>query len=296
MNESNPTTAPLDLDGFPNVKTAFPFNLAVDTRTFGLPLAQAQTELGYKIDAFQLHIALRDGVPQLPDPKEIEVAKASQKELALSTVIHLEPDPRLGHPASEVREKGVQALIEIVERVRPLIPNAYVVELVPPDPWQAAPPRSLTEALGGESGLADWKKRIVDSFTEVVESCRVPFPNFCLETSNYPIAEIIDIANQQLFSFCLDIATLFRLQFNITEHIESLMSRTKVFHLHGVSPAGEPHSSLGHFPFDHIVGFLGTLTSAHYVGSVCLEIRFLPDLIESLHIADKAYREMRGFS
>ncbi len=284
----------LSFADFPNAKTSFPFPLAVDTRSFNMPLLDLMKDYGHKIDSIQIHVPHHYGVPVLPSEEEVSEAKNLAKNLALSFLVHVEPDPRLGHTDQKERDAAVKALTTTILRLKTLVPGAYTLELVPHDSWSNSSPSSLTDALS-EQGLVEWKKRIADSLTQVSEGSEVPFPAFCIETGSYPINEIIDLINDNLLSFCLDIGTLFRNQANISEHIELFIHRTKLFHLHGMSPNGELHSNLEHFPFDHTVGFLGTLTSAHYLGSVCVEVRFLQDLAASLLQMDKAYRTMRGY-
>jgi hypothetical protein len=274
-------------------KTAYPFLLAVDSRTFGLPLLDLIEEVCYVVDSFQLHVPLPYGEPVLPSAEEVGKACPLLKDRSLTAIVHFAPDPRLGDSDATERSAAQKALITSVERLKPLKPHAYVLELTIPDPFVRGTPRSIRDAVGDEE-LALWKGRVVDSIRTASEACRVPMPCFCIETSTYPVAEIVDMIHREVLSYCIDVGTLFRFQYHITEHIVAYMSRTKVFHLHGISPAGEPHQSLEHFPHDHIVGFLGMLSASHYSGSVVIEVRDRERLAESLRRCDRAYRELRG--
>lgn len=168
----------------------------------------------------------------IPSPGEVRELSALCSELDMTCTVHL-PAEIDGTAPPEERRRNEDICLSVMERMAPLDPFGWVVHLTG-ERRTGAPSDSMER----------WAENLRSSAERLAAALDVP-ERFCVETLGYDL-RLAEPAFAHLgLSVCLDVGHLVLYGFSPEEEIVRWLPRTRILHVHGVTPDGEDHRDLG---------------------------------------------------
>jgi len=246
--------------------------------------------VGKGFDIIEIGGDLSIFLPQTFDVESIHRLASVKDELGLSYTVHLplwslEPST----PLVPVREGSVNALIEIVNKTRPLEPEVYVIH--------------ATGALAAEfyrMNLPDSAKTIIlrqfqnaarESIKSLISATSLPSRKLAVETIEFPFDLTLELAEDLDLSICVDTGHVlvgFSGPITLSEVISRSLPRLSEIHLHDGPWQGRErkigygmdHQPLGNGDLD-IKKLLDQLDKSKFNGPVIFELK-VQEAIDSL--------------
>lgn len=219
-----------------NLKGTFPFRLG--TTSYILP-DEILPNLRYLcglVDDVELVLFESDEFSNMPSARDVREMASIGRKFDLTYTVHLPLDIALGSADEEERMSSVGKFQRVIERMSPVEPFAWILHLHG-DRRGETPSEDLTR----------WNGQNRRSLAELLSGGLVP-SKICIETLDYDFQHIAGFVEDFNLSVCLDIGHLLMNGRNVQAHLDRWMSRTRVFHLHGVNPQGTDHCHLGYLP------------------------------------------------
>jgi len=217
------------------------------------------------VDDFELTL-FESKAAGLPSAKTVAQLVRLANDNALTYTVHLPLDHQLGGKLYAERKGLQRSILDIMRRMRPVKPFAWILHLEGIDPQ-----------AGVKEKLA-WSKRIAAQLPEIVAQAERP-DLVCVENLLYPFEWCVELIESFKLGVCLDIGHLLSLGQDVRAHLQRFLPRTRVIHLHGMR-GGKAHCALDAIPrhdlkqyLDDMAGFRGVLT---------LELFNLPDIAASI--------------
>jgi sugar phosphate isomerase/epimerase len=193
--------------------------------------------LAPQIDDIELVLFESDELSNIPDAETVRTLRQLADEHDLSYTVHLPLDTQMGHADEQVRRESVEKCLRVFERMGPVDPFAYVTHF-----------HGDQRGLVPSEDMPRWLGQHRVSMEELLTAA--PPDMFCIETLDYPFALIEDIVRDYDTAVCLDVGHLIHNGHAVTPHLERLLPRARVLHVHGVAD-GKDHRDLSNL--DHAV-------------------------------------------
>ena len=215
-----------------SLKGAFPFRLGTTSYIIPADIIPNVEYLADRVDDIELVLFESDEMANIPSEEVVKELDELAQKNQLTYTVHLPLDIHTGHAVESERIRSVEKCRRIIERMAPLNPPAYLLHLdgdkrggIPSDDiprWQAQHHRSVSELIG----------------------C-VAAEKICVETLDYPYELVTEIVNDLGLRTCLDIGHLLLYNYDIMNHLEALLRKTGVIHLHGIKE-GRDHRAISY--------------------------------------------------
>src|SRR5512136_897757 len=193
-------------------------------------------------------------------------------------------------PLRQVRNGSVEALVQTIQRTKPLEPEVYVLH--------------ATGALAAEfynMKISETARTLIlrqfqdgarESIKSILAETGLPSRKLAIETIEFPLDMTLELAEEFDLSVCLDTGHVlagFPGWFDFFDVVEKLLPRLVEVHLHdskrmpeGVRGYGEDHKPLGHGDLD-LSRFLDRLAAANFTGPLVFELE-VHEALESLSV------------
>ncbi len=251
----------------------FPFRLGTSSYIVPADLVTNVRYLARALDDVELVLFESDEISNLPDAEAIEELGRIARRHDLTYTVHLPLDTWLGAEGEE-RRRSVHKCLRVIERTAPLHPHGYILHLHG-DRRGAEPSEELPRWLDG----------CQRSVRELLDH-GVPPDRICVETLDYPFELVEPLIGELGLSVCLDVGHLLLYGRCVESHLERLIERCRVVHLHGIRD-GKDHRDIRTVPKELLSLLLNTL-SQEDAGSrvLTLEVFSEDHLLRSLDVLE----------
>jgi sugar phosphate isomerase/epimerase len=226
----------MSLDGIPSVKGRFPFRVGTTSYIIPADILPNVRELAPLIDDIELLLFEIPEMTNIPSPASIRELRQLAEENSLSFTVHLPIDLQLGHSDDDGRRLSVDACKSMMEATADLDPFATILHVDAFDTTSREP----TPA----ADIASWTENVSRSIADIL-STGVPSRHLCVETLAYRFEFLDPIIESFDLGVCLDIGHILLYGFDLDEHLERYLTRTRVLHAHGIRD-GKDHRGLEH--------------------------------------------------
>jgi sugar phosphate isomerase/epimerase len=230
-------------------------------------------ELGGDLALFMPHTFTQDSIQRLLTLKE---------QRGLSYTVHLplwsvEPST----PLKPVREGSVQALVDLIQATRPLLPECYVLHAT--GALAAEFYRMKLPDLARDLLLHEFQNGARQSLRKILSETGVDSRRIAIETVEFPFDLTLSLAEELDLSICFDTGHIlvgFSGPVDFFEALERCLPRLGEVHLHDgpwQGPErnigyGKDHQALGSGDLD-VSRFLDRLHRANYSGPIVFELQ-----------------------
>ncbi|MGE4453576.1 MAG: cobamide remodeling phosphodiesterase CbiR [Sphaerochaeta sp.] len=240
--------------------------------------------LSDKVDDIELVLFESEAMSNLPDRSTIKALASLAKEHQLTYTVHFPLDIHPGSQSIVERNRFVDSIQRIVDLTSSLDPFAYVLHLTPEE-YGRSP----------ASDVDRWLSALKESLRSMLERCGMPSRMFCAETLSYPFSLVLPLIEEFDLSITLDVGHIWLMGYDMEENLASLLSRTRVAHLHGVH-GGKDHLGLEKGNAAQISRFLAALEQQMKQDMVervlTLEVFSEADLDSSLSLLQESHGMM----
>ena len=247
-----------------SLKGRYPFRLGTTSFIFPADYTTNVRQLAPLVDEIEL---LLFESRHLPPADEISTLGKLARTQGITYNVHLPMDVHLAGATHEIRDQGVDAVVQAIDRVAPLCPTTHTLHL------------TFDRSDHQPRAVDQWQHLCMESVTEVLKRTCISSDRISIETLDYdpfwlsPIAEALDLA------ICVDVGHVILYGFDLRQVLESFAERTSILHLHGVT-GGRDHLALTQLNpslRNTIAGYLHDFT-----GSASIEVFNQKRLSESL--------------
>lgn len=215
-----------------SLKKAFEFRLGTTSYIIPDDVLPNIAFLADKIDDVELVLFESDELSNIPAPDQVRELKKMARDNGLTYTVHLPLDTWTGSADESVRKSSVEKIKRVIDRMAPCDPFAYVCHL-----------HGDRRGRNPVDNPEFWVQQHVKSLTEIL-SLAAPH-DICIETLDYPFSMVESVVWDLDLSVCLDIGHLIIGGYNVEEHLDKYMHKTRILHLHGVRE-GHDHTDISH--------------------------------------------------
>ncbi len=215
-----------------SLKNAFSFRLGTTSYIIPDDVLPNIAFLADKVDDVELVLFESDEMSNIPTPAQVNELKQMAQDNDLSYTVHLPLDTWTGSADESIRRASAEKIKRVVDRMAPLAPFAYICH--------------LHGEQRGKHPVADpagWAERHRKTLTEI--TAVVPPVDICIETLDYPFSLVEAVVWNLNLSICLDIGHLIIGNYDVVQHLDKYLDKTRVVHLHGVNQ-GKDHTDISH--------------------------------------------------
>ena len=213
----------------------------------------------------------------MPGRAEVRRLAELKKELGMSCTVHF-PDNVCMSPDPSERLRCEDACIRTMEIFDELEPYAYVIH--------------LCGELYGRRPSADmerWYELTSRSAGRIARAAR-DRELICTETLDFDFSYIWPVVLELGISACVDIGHLVMYGYPVEERLTAYLSKTRLLHIHGVTPEGKDHSAMSYFDDKLLARILKILASDGRGRVMTMEV-FEDDYALSVEAVKKFARE-----
>ncbi len=245
----------------------------------GVALVEAMARAGFKLIELSGDLVLF--FPQVYAPPQIERLAELKARLGLQFTCHLplwsvEPST----PLSPVREGSMRALVECLKAVQPLEPESYVLHAT--GALAAEFYRMRIPEVARAVVLQRFQQGASATIGALLAETGLPSRKLALETIEFPLELMLQLAEQHDTSICLDTGHVlagFSGAVPFFDALEKILPRLGHMHLHdcpdymrtGVLGYGKDHQPLGTGDLD-VPRLFARLEEARYNGPIIFEL------------------------
>jgi sugar phosphate isomerase/epimerase len=224
-------------------------NIRLGTTSYILPdeILPNVRYLAPLVDDIELVLFESEGQDNYPSPLVIAQLQELAQKHDLTYTVHFPLDVFPGSRDEKERKRTIETYLKVLSLTSALDPFAYVLHLTP-DTWSSLPSREISL----------WQQALDESLTEFLAQTSLDPSMFCVETLSYPFSYVLPLVEKHNLSITLDIGHIWLMGYDAAEACSSLLSRTRVCHLHGVKD-GKDHQSLEVGEAKDIAFFLAAL-------------------------------------
>jgi sugar phosphate isomerase/epimerase len=206
------------------LKNKFPFRLG--TTSFIRPAGYADNVafVGPLVDDVEL-LFFESEERSLPQMQEVKRLRQLKTEQGISYTLHLPLDLHPGSAAEARREKSMGSCRRLVAATGKLEPLAWILHV---PAW-------------GQG--AEWLPDAMERSIKALEEEGLDRSRLCLETLDYPCAQVWAMAETHDLSMCIDIGHLLLYGFPVVTCLDACLKRCRVIHLHGIQ-RGKDHREI----------------------------------------------------
>ena len=251
------------------LKGRFPFRLGTTSYIIPADILPNVRYLAPQVDDIELVLFESDEMSNIPSPDDVRVLKALAEDSALTFTVHLPLDTAMGHADEAIRRASVEKCLRVIERMAPVEPFAYVTHF-----------HGDRRGQSPSEDMPRWLNQHRASMDELLTAA--PADMFCVETLDYPFALVEDIVAEYDTAVCLDVGHLIHNGHAVSDHLDRLLPRTRVLHIHGVAD-GNDHRDLSHLEHDTLHDVIRRLSRPAEPPRVfTMEIFGEPDFTQSI--------------
>jgi len=219
--------------------------------------------------------------PSAYESKNIQSLRKLKQELGLSYTVHLplwsvEPST----PLEPVRLGSVDAIMDVIDAVKPLDPEVYVLHAT--GALAAEFYRMNLPQIAKSLTLKQFQGGAIGSIQIILEETSIPSRKLAIETIEFPLDLTLEIADLLDLSICLDTGHIlagFSGDIAFEDALEACLPRLAEIHLHdspdymktGELGYGKDHQTLGTGELD-INKLVEHLEKRHFQGPVIFEL------------------------
>ena len=192
--------------------------------------------LSGRVDDVELILFESDEFSNIPSHDDVQAMAVIAREADLTFTVHLPLDIHLGSADEAERVASVGKCQRVIERMSPVDPFAWVLHLH--GDHRGHPPTN---------DVPRWTEENRRSLSELLDG-GPPSRMICIEVLDYNFDLVERLVKEFDLSVCMDVGHLMVNGRDVPAHLDRWMSRSKVFHVHGVNPEGKDHCHLGHLP------------------------------------------------
>ncbi len=226
----------MSLDGIPSVKGRFPFRVGTTSYIIPADILPNVTALAPLVDDIELLLFEIPEMTNIPSPASVQELRRLAEANSLSYTVHLPIDLQLGHGDDDGRPESVDTCKRMIEATADLAPFAYVLHVDAHDTTSREP----TPATDVEA----WTRNVSRSIEDILSTGVSP-RHLCVETLAYRFEFLDPIIASFDLGVCLDIGHILLYGFDLDQHLDRYLPRTRVLHAHGIRD-GKDHRGLEH--------------------------------------------------
>ncbi|HKL59822.1 MAG TPA: cobamide remodeling phosphodiesterase CbiR [Sphaerochaeta sp.] len=237
------------------------------------------------VDDIELVLFESEGEDNLPSKGVIQSLNELAKEHDLTYTVHFPLDVYPGSTDEKVRTKTLDTYLKILDLTQELDPFAYILHLTPDQYGETA-----------SNDIPTWLSHLDESMSRLLEKTSLPSQMFCAETLSYPFELVQPLVEKHGLAVTLDIGHVWMMGYDAQQSCTSLLSNTRVCHLHGVDEKAQDHQSLAKGNPLLIERFLTSLVEQEQDGKervLTLEVFSQDDFLTSLSLLRQS-RAMMG--
>ena len=215
-----------------SLKNTFAFRLGTTSYIIPDDVLPNIAFLADKIDDVELVLFESDELSNIPSPEQVAELRNIARDNNLTYTVHLPLDTWTGSADEAVRLSSIEKIKRVIDRMAPVEPFAYVCHL-----------HGDRRGKNPVNDPALWVEQHVKSLTEILTLVKPS--DICIETLDYPFHLVESVVWDLNLSVCLDIGHLIIMEYNVEEHLDKYLDRTRIMHLHGVHE-GKDHTDISH--------------------------------------------------
>lgn len=224
---------------YPATKTGWPWRLGTSSYIIPDDILPNVRYLADQVDDIELVLFESQEASNLPSAEVIKELNGLACEHGLTYTVHFPLDVYPGATDIAERLRTLDTYKRIMDLTAELHPFGYVLHLTP-DQYGTIPSPDIPAWLDA----LDWSLEAL-SRTDLVDSRML-----CAETLSYPFELVLPLVRRYDLAVTLDIGHVWLMGYDAQASCASLLDRTRICHLHGVSgPAsameGQDHKGLG---------------------------------------------------
>ncbi len=224
------------LEGVPSVKGRFPFRVGTSSYIIPDDILPNVTALAPLVDDVELLLFEIPEMSNIPSETSVQTLRRLATEHDLSYTVHLPLDMALGHSDDDGRTASIDACRRMISATTGLAPFAYLLHVDAFDTRSRAP----TPA----PDVASWHDNVCRSIEDLLRT-GVRSRDLCVETLAYRFEHVAPIVESFDLGVCLDIGHVLLYGYDLEQHLDDYLPRTRVVHAHGICN-GTDHYGLDH--------------------------------------------------
>lgn len=261
-------------------KGVYPFTLSTTSFIYPDDYIPNVKMLGSYFDEIELLLFESKDIESLFPKSVIDELNRLSKDLDIGFNIHLPTDISIGSGDLRLQFDAIESYKKAIDRMLPLAPSLFFLHV----PYE--------EDDDKDSTVDKWRERIRTNLQQLLCGS-VDAPLVSIETLNYPLAFIDDIATELNLSLCMDVGHLILYGYDITEIYRRYASRISSIHLHGVENKHD-HLGVDHLPPRCMSPVMEILK--HFQGILSLEVFSYHHLVPSLQTLENWWNNSNKFS
>ncbi len=237
------------------------------------------------VDDIELVLFESEGEDNLPTKSVIQGLNELAQEHSLSYTVHFPLDVYPGSTDKRVRQRTLDTYLKILDLTQEIDPFGYILHLTP-DLYGHTPSLDIPA----------WLSCLDESLSNLLEKTSLDSKMFCAETLSYPFELVEPLVGKHKLAVTLDIGHVWMMGYDADKSCSSLLSNTRICHLHGVDEKAQDHQSLDKGNPLLIGKFLSSLVEQDEDGKervLTLEVFNQHDFITSLSLLRES-RAMMG--
>lgn len=237
------------------------------------------------VDDIELVLFESEGEDNLPTKSVIRSLNELALEHELTYTVHFPLDVYPGSTDRRVREKTLDTYLKVLDLTQELSPFGYILHLTPDHYGKTA-----------SKDIPAWLSCLDESLSRLLQRTSLDSRMFCAETLSYPFELVEPLVKKHGLAVTLDIGHVWMMGYDAEKSCSSLLSNTRVCHLHGVDAKAQDHQSLDKGDPLLIERFLSSLVEQQKDGKdrvLTLEVFNQHDFLTSLSLLRQS-RAMMG--
>ncbi len=252
-------------------KPRYPFRLGCTSYVIPDQVIPNVKKMSHLVDDIELVFFESPYNSIIPSKEDIETLGSLASDNDLTYTVHLPIDHKAGSHSVRERMDFVESALHIIELTAPLDPCGYVLHF---------------DGIGYDSPTEEvifWRSAVNEICVHLNSGLRIDPRLICIENLAYPSEWHLEIVYRFGFSFCFDIGHLWKDRVeNWLDIVHGGMSRTRIFHLHGISN-GRDHQSLACVPREYMIRMIDQILPLFH-GVVTLELFNEKETLDSMKI------------
>lgn len=261
-------------------KGVYPFKLSTTSFIYPDDYITNVKMLGSYFDEIELLLFESKDIESLFPHSVIDELNHLSKELGIGYNIHLPTDISISAGDSGLQFEAVESYKRAIDRMLPLAPSSFILHV----PYDERDTKGPT--------VEKWHQRIRTNLRKLLDGT-VDAPLVSVETLDYPVDFIEDIAGELNLSICMDLGHLIVYGYDIFDIFRKHSSKVSSIHLHGVEK-NQDHLGIDQLPQRYISPVMEILK--HFQGMLSIEVFSSHHLIPSLQTLENWWNNSNRFN
>ena len=255
-------------------KGFYPFKLATTSFIYPENYIPNVELLGSYFDEIELLVFESRDIEILFSKSVIDELIRLAASLKIGYCVHLPTDISISSGDLRLQQNAIESYKKIIDRMLPLAPSTFFLHV----PYDEDDTRKQT--------VEKWREIIRGNLQQLLDGT-IEGPLVSIETLDYPVDFIEDIAMELNLSICMDVGHLIAYGYDIMQIFRKHSSRISSIHLHGVEN-NQDHMGIDRLPQRYRSPVMEILK--HFQGILSLEVFSYGHLIPSLQTLENWWR------